>query len=50
MKGFEPPGPVTHAVLKAIKTAEIAIPFPVPMGTSLMALGRVPARRDSSVS
>jgi SAM-dependent methyltransferase len=43
-RGFEPPGRLTHAVLRAAMHVETSLPLRYPMGTSVMAL----AERTSS--
>ena len=42
-RGFRPPGEAAHAVLKGLKTVELMAPVSPPVGTSLLAIARVPA-------
>jgi SAM-dependent methyltransferase len=40
-RGFVPPNRLTHLLLHGLKNVETAFPFPMPLGTSLLAWGRV---------
>jgi hypothetical protein len=39
--GFVPPNAISRLLLHAMKNTELALPFPVPFGTSILAWGRV---------
>jgi len=39
--GFVPPNAISRLLLHAMKNIELALPFPVPLGTSILAWGRV---------
>lgn len=47
-QGFQPPGPVSHQILKAIMAAETALIGRPPLGTSLMLVATIPASRAAS--
>ena len=40
-RGFVPPNRIAHRLLHGLKNIEIALPFPMPVGTSILAWGRV---------